>query len=262
MNIPPKLYKYQSWDYYAFNNLRQKHLWFSKPESFNDPFDCDINFTITDINEENINSLFNFCLESANDKKAFNAKYSQGGKFNNKFRDDVVNFALMATNLVKEKQWAKIGVACFSEDNDNILMWSHYTNSHQGFCLEFDTNCAPFKPTKTKNLLKVNYSESNSYPALSLKDIPNNLDLINTQLGTKSLHWKYENEWRLFSAIGNKEYPFDRAALTGVYFGCRMKNEDKNAIALILADLPTRLYQMQRSETEFKVASKEIFNAR
>src|SRR5258706_14218152 len=139
-------------------------------------------------------------------------------------------------------------------------MWSHYANGHQGFCLEFDTNFTPFKPVKNKTLLKVNYPETNLYPSLSLRDIPHNLPyLIETQLGTKSSHWHYENEWRIFSGTGNKTYSFDKAALTGVYFGCRMKDEDKNAIEIILGDSPTRLYEMQRSDTEFKVVAKEIF---
>ncbi len=30
-----------------------------------------------------------------------------------------------------------IGILCFTEKNDNLLMWSHYANSHKGFVLEF-----------------------------------------------------------------------------------------------------------------------------
>ena len=55
---PPKLYKYQSCSSYALDNLRKRCLWFSKPESFNDPFDCDINFEIVDVTEENLRLLF------------------------------------------------------------------------------------------------------------------------------------------------------------------------------------------------------------
>ena len=32
----------------------------------------------------------------------------------------------------------KMGILCFSEHCDDILMWSHYSDGHKGFCLEFD----------------------------------------------------------------------------------------------------------------------------
>jgi hypothetical protein len=39
----------------------------------------------------------------------------------------------------------QIGVFCMSEVNDQILMWSHYSESHTGFCLEFRaTSTTPF----------------------------------------------------------------------------------------------------------------------
>jgi hypothetical protein len=31
----------------------------------------------------------------------------------------------------------EVGVLCFSEKYDNILMWSHYAKSHTGLCVEF-----------------------------------------------------------------------------------------------------------------------------
>src|SRR3990170_8890726 len=31
-----------------------------------------------------------------------------------------------------------------SEKVDDILMWSHYSQNHTGFCLEFDTSFEPF----------------------------------------------------------------------------------------------------------------------
>ena len=249
--IPPNLYKYQPCDYYAFSNLKKRVLWFSEPGSFNDPFDCDINFTITDINDENLESKFNLLLDSFRDKENFLQKYSREGKYNQRFRDDVEKGAIYATNVVKENQWRNLGVTCFSESNENILMWSHYAGSHCGFCLGFDTNLSPFMPEK---LLKVYYSKTNVYPPLSLKDIPHNLNLIDTQLGLKSCHWEYENEWRLFAGGGNKEYPYNSKSLTGIYFGYRMSEENKNAISA-LVDSSVKLYKMEKSKTEFKMTA-------
>lgn len=31
----------------------------------------------------------------------------------------------------------RIFTACFSENRHSLLMWSHYANSHKGFCIEY-----------------------------------------------------------------------------------------------------------------------------
>ena len=160
--IPPKLFKYQSCTDYAINNLRNLCLWFSKPGNFNDPFDCDINFNIKGVNEKSIKALFDIAREWNLDKKAFDEQYLNEGQINEKFKQDAIDRAIQATNKVKKENWMHIGVACFSEANDNILMWSHYANNHEGFCLEFDTRYLPFKLKKTERLLKVIYSSLNT----------------------------------------------------------------------------------------------------
>jgi len=234
---PPKLYKYQSCNERTFSNLRKGCLWFSKPESFNDPFDCDINFEIVDVTRENLRLLFGHMRESVQDKMRFDEKYLDNGDINDVFAGDAIKFSLMATSHVK-KQWASIGITCLSEKHDDILMWSHYTYGHQGFCLEFDTTYSPFTETGKDTLIRVSYSDL--YPPLSLSDILHNKlpPLPKKLLGTKSLHW------------------------SGVYFGCKMNESNKAVIASILADSPTRLYQMQRSKDKFKVLPNEIFSAR
>lgn len=247
------IYKYQPVTEYSLKNLKEKKLWFSRPDSFNDPFDCGINFTIVDVTEENLQSLFFRMLKLMADKNKFRAKYAIGDRINNQFRNDAVEMARMVTkSLVSKKNF---GVTCFSENNNNILMWSHYSGSHQGFCLEFDTHFAPFKSENT--LLRVNYCEV--YPSLSINKIPHELPSIpQTIYGIKSHHWSYEKEWRLFLHQGNQSYSFDPSALTGVYFGCKMKETDKHELTKILADFPSvKMYQLQRSESEFQVFPQE-----
>ena len=48
------------------------------------------------------------------------------------------------------------GVLCLSECHDDILMWSHYGDSHRGICLEFKaTNTALFGEAQ-----RVKYAET------------------------------------------------------------------------------------------------------
>ena len=196
-------------------------------------------------------------LDTAPDKNLFRSKYTKDGNINSVFKSDAIRMARAATKSVVSKK--QFGISCFAEHNENILMWSHYASRHQGFCLEFDTRFEPFKPVKTQTLLKVNYSEK--YPPLSINNIPDNLPSIPRNIyGIKSTHWCYEDEWRMFASPGDKSYPFDPLALNGIYFGCKMDDTHKQEIAKILRDFPSvKLYQMQRSESEFKVFPKEIF---
>jgi hypothetical protein len=38
-----------------------------------------------------------------------------------------------------------IGILCFLPERDNLLMWSHYADSHKGYALEFKASRADFK---------------------------------------------------------------------------------------------------------------------
>lgn len=258
--LPSKLYKYQSFNEYDPNNLQKRIFWFKKPEGFNDPFDCNINFQLLDLTEENLELLFNTLREESADNKDFDRIYHSDGKVTELFKDKVLEYSRKATSKLVSK-FASLGITCFSEINDDILMWSHYAASHQGFCLEFDTKKFPFTrtnhPDKGTTLEKIEYSDS--YPTISIKDIVSNqLPSIPQNLLTiKSSHWSYEREWRLFSRSGNIEIAYDNAALVGIYLGCKVTEENKELIKSILGDsIP--IYEMQRSKTEFKVTAREI----
>jgi len=258
--LPKKLYKYQSCNEYVLNNLRRRSFWFSKPENFNDPFDCNINFQVGDITEENLELLFNSLREESPNNKDFDRIYHSDGKVTKLFKDMVIESSRKATSKLVDI-FASLGVVCFSEKNDDILMWSHYTTSHQGFCLEFDTTKVPFtrtnKPDQDSALEKVFYSDS--YPLVSIKDIASNHlpSLPQGLLSVKSSHWSYEKEWRLFSTYGNLELEYEKTALTGIYLGCKITIENKENIKSILGNtIP--VYEMQRSTTEFKVTAREI----
>jgi hypothetical protein len=59
-------------------------------------------------------------------------------------KENLRNGAMLALNENREKFLKKNGVACFSERNDNLLMWSHYGGQYKGLCLEFRTEHEPF----------------------------------------------------------------------------------------------------------------------
>lgn len=249
--LPAKLYKYQSYNAQTLDNLKNRHIWFSKPVQFNDPFDCGINFSSKNIP----NNIWKFVYmgakaqweaEQNQEKKKLTETYFQGNEPNEKFKSEFSRFNFKE---ILEIEIRPRGIACFSEHFDNILMWSHYANGHRGFCLEFDTSFDPF--VKATN---VNYSQK--LPEFQRTD--KGLDLLMILARTKSIGWSYEKEWRVFHEEGNKEYGFDFAALTGVYFGCEMPFTHIEIISLILQNSSTKLYRMKKSETEFRMVPQLI----
>ena len=61
-------------------------------------------------------------------------------------------------------------ITCFSETPDNMLMWSHYANAHQGFCVEYDfNNLSAENHYILEHLEKVNYADQ--LPSLQLASL-------------------------------------------------------------------------------------------
>ncbi len=252
---PPKLYKYQAYKVQTLDNLKRRCLWFSKPVKFNDPFDCAISFEIKGITQDDWQVIFDWAKAETNEfaKVTFEAKYNQNGQPNDRFKNHIIKISKDLLEKQKEIMFYTRGLACFSEKVDDILMWGHYADGHHGFCLEFDTSYEPFLKA-----FPVTYSDT--FPTLNPVDILVRRMYIHLLKNstTKASEWSYEKEWRIFHEEGDKEYFVDVKALTGIYFGCRMPKVHKEVIALVLRGSPTQLYEMKRSEEEFKVSFEAV----
>ena len=122
-------------------------------------------------------------------------------------------------------------LCCFSSSCLHPLLWSHYSNSHRGFCLIFDASTEEFG-----SALKVKYQSN--YPSLEITDSDPSRNLHVIVL-TKAEFWSYEDEFRLIGVdsegreylpIKNNTFVFPENLLVGVIFGCQMTNEHKQLI--------------------------------
>jgi len=141
-----------------------------------------------------------------------------------------------------------IGILCLSESVDNLLMWAHYADSHQGFVIEFDER-SPFFDRRVnphdefRHLRKVVYNSRR--PSLTLADVEDFSPFM-----TKGTDWEYEAEWRMIlplhtaskvigegpQAVHLFEFPAD--AITSVVLGCRMAAQKKEKMRQVLSDFP------------------------
>lgn len=139
----------------------------------------------------------------------------------------------------------KFGVSCFSEKNDDILMWAHYANKHQGICLVFSTASKFFD-----GLVPVKYVPKR--PAMSV--LPkSNPDRVIELMSTKLNHWAYEEEWRLFRRFKNRTYKYPKSALKQVIFGSRCSDSDRNLVLKLIGDRKISTFDAQMSPYDYKM---------
>lgn len=133
----------------------------------------------------------------------------------------------------KKTQRQRFLATCFSEDNNNTLMWAHYANNHTGICLEFSIEHLFLK----QDLGKVFFGEveySSKYPTYLLTSNTQNDHrdrMLLDSMTRKSLHWAYEKEYRLIintrrPSSDAEKIPFEVKCLKSVSVGAKMADCD------------------------------------
>lgn len=226
MEKPDLIYKYQSPCEQSFQNLEAHSFYFGSPREFNDPYDC---------------ALYPSLAEPTDSEaRAYRSRYTQPGVPERVRREflEISNDDLKAKiiEIVKRAVDERIdaflknnGVTCFSEDNNNLLMWAHYGRKYRGFCLEFSTEYEPFK-----KMAEVTYDDL--IPTINAVSILNGDDSFITQLyRTKSSSWNYEKEWRVIHNEVGTLYGYETSALKAIYLGPDISPESSNKLALIVS---------------------------
>ena len=139
-------------------------------------------------------------------------------------------------------------IACFGETPFSMLMWAHYANKHQGFCIEYETPVLDEKNIEIySNLFPIIYTDSrNDLANVSLRwcatgELSNQdlWDFYKYGLLCKSIDWKYQQEWRLISYDNLLTDEYSNCTffkIKKVYLGNRMGKEDRKEIISICKD--------------------------
>lgn len=216
--LPRYLYKYTSIESLMLI-LKNSTLKFSKPSEFNDPFDCNITID-TDNTEEEIEGYIKL-LQQNNKLTA-----DQIAELRQQFYNPQELYAITNKSIKDAKE--NFGVTCFSEIDNNLLMWAHYSDKHKGVCLKFDILAdTDFFMTPFPVLYKEEYPKYNY--------IRNRDGLAKFLLETKSIDWEYEKEIRVMKR-GPDFYAFNKKSLVEVIIGARTTDSERSSIIQLIKE--------------------------
>jgi len=136
---------------------------------------------------------------------------------------------LMNANLDESRNNYRI--LCLSKEENNILMWAHYSDNHSGVRIKLSvTESDPFFTFP----IAVKYDTS--YPIYKYFEERNNISkgsLIEHIVGTKFKDWEYENEIRIIKEINPNNtnekgtlFKFDGNIIQEIAFGLNSSDAD------------------------------------
>jgi tetratricopeptide (TPR) repeat protein len=130
---------------------------------------------------------------------------------------------------------------------NNVLLWSHYTNNHQGICIGYKFNINELikneiilhsiryvdeiyelENTLLESIKKPYYEFEKFFNTPATKN-----SLINSIIEKKD-NWKYEDEVRLINFNQNKIFSKEAFTIAEIIFGCDTSDEDMITIINIL----------------------------
>lgn len=221
--------------FYTIENLANSQLFFRRPDKFNDPYDSRTYWCLNGKREKHINHLMHVYGFTQEESEHIIDDAIDQGKMT--INGDLICYdPAVEINLdFNGYSWKDLHgysqkeslpkVCCFSGKDDNILMWSHYADSHQGICLrfrskkdwdnelgeyylEFDSrdNSLPLQSAvvypfrnlyNKKKFLTVTYKKKDEIcPIVNYFDTDSDLKITKCLLN-KFFDWHYEEEYRM-----------------------------------------------------------------
>ena len=263
---------------HAFETLDKERLKTSRVRDLNDPFEL-LYSPKRELTQDEARSKILNRLVNPSTQAEFSAYFpsDNSDQLREKLTHPNVIDAMIANypkivehNLMEDRlnsADAKLRLICFSSEQtrpcDEILLWSHYANKHQGHRIEFEI---PQSPTNVYTIDPVTYSDSRVEADYTGDDTdPIFLDAMVASIGTKHTVWEYESEFRLTvdpsmcipdERIEKMEhFPFDRAWVRRVYCGLRSDPAEDAKIAAVVKEryAHARVYKAQFHSTDYSI---------
>ena len=227
-----KLYKYRSDIYRDLLTLVNNQIYAPTVQHLNDPSE-------TIVNDSKMYEVFDFIEKSGLPKNIAKDNYAK----------------------IVDQVRTKLGIFSLSKTVCNELLWAYYANGHKGFCIEYDFE--QLKKSISKGHLHsiFNVQYKNDIPEFSINSITDNLvddtQFLKCLIATKSMAWEREEEIRI-TLYSSGLLGISPESVTGIYFGFRMPESDKELIKASLASRDIKYYQMELKPNSYLLEAELI----
>lgn len=257
-------YKFKPFNEFLVEELCRGDIYYSPPESFNDPMDCSP-LIEPDVHGDNLKELYHKIVSYQFGEEAvaqmLHAIDCQIGEYEKPYPYKSLLEDYMYDDVLKSLKniFCNYGVLSMTKRNNSPLMWSHYADQHRGVCIEYKlVSYVEIKPRR------VEYTRPR---AISAKDILEwvrfdpemMIDKIKEiYFFSKAKEWEYEDEWRCLSEnSGANPCPFE---ISSMFFGMRCSSSIVRTVVGIL--YPNRhdidFYHMRPVDGGFDLRARVI----
>jgi hypothetical protein len=261
-HVPRHLYKFRNFSPNHLDALQKGVLWMSSPDKFNDPFDTTVffdpdRFLVEDMSREEFIAEVKAIQDAAAKGTPFQprplvrpiqakfwrekiyAEFLASNTTGN--RDKLIEFGehiireqgrQMRRNM-SEQFRNGFSVLSLAGNPTAILMWSHYSDSHRGFCIEYDFGSLPPDDLRRRLCFPVLYrgKRTDATRYMAKRDPAHEFNNLFGQYLCllKERDWSYEQEWRIVDAMGaayaNKQIGMPMPS--AIILGSRVKPDDE-----------------------------------
>lgn len=245
MRIRDTLYKYV--DLKGLESILINHtLKFTNPKDFNDPFEFHDNLVDRKMSAKHqLESLKKYGKDLTKESIR---------RYKDQVRLETGDAPDNHIARLFEKKKQTTYVTCFSELDNNPLMWSHYADKHKGACIGFNTESLRSDYKIDSYFSKVKY-----YRKIVTKSLSKYRDTaIEHWISSKGKDWEYEKEIRIVLGSADSEFmPFNLHSIKEVIFGCCISEDEKRNIENLIFN-KTKLdwiavSEMRMSKNEYKL---------
>jgi len=155
------------------------------------------------------------------------------------------DYKKIVRDITKAK--SEIGIACFSETYENILMWAHYAGNYAGMCFAYSPSDLLDGLPDDASLVRLAYVDAP--PQLLKSHATDAGDAAVRVLSQKQYNWAYEREWRVLGGTGPMSYGH-KQAIRSIFFGSRIKTNHKAQVLLAIRGTTIKAYMMEISGYE------------
>ena len=251
--LPDILYRYCSLDGARFDwftqMFRDNKIWFAKPADFNDPFECQFRMSFDASTYQKETRYVEYQVKKG--CKPREAWKRAKKFFRPKGLNEIREWERERLEAFKKMLLCETGMLCLSEVRDDILMWSHYADSHRGTCLEF--GLGGYKSMEYVDFFarahKVRYQKG--VPRFEFYRPQDAAEQVAATVLTKANHWEYEKEWRIVDLDpGPGLHNIPEGIISGVILGLQMPDDQRERVRHVIAecksDVP--IYEARRHE--------------